>query len=143
MPAYEINGKEYSEFDINKRCAELLGHKVCVSEVCGQGSSKHTYASVKDLELGSYTLPNYCNSPQDTNAIIDRVLDELLEPIFCTDKNGCEWYQSRWDLIMSRYGCLKLKAACIWFIEVNEALKEQEQTNGMNAVWKLAREQGK
>ena len=119
MPAYKINGKEYSEFDINKRCAELMGIPFSTTPSTPLKIYRKAIHIISSMEY------NPCNNPQDTWPIIEKVWDELLEPIFCTDKNGCEWYQSRWDLIMSRYGCLKLKAACIWFIEVNEALKEQ------------------
>jgi hypothetical protein len=125
---YTINGKEYQEFDINKRCADLMGFEV-LDEFTLAATQHKSYrkatlnncwiatgnnsASVSSAKYNPY------NNPSDTDAIIDKVWDELIEPIFIT-KDGFEWYQARWNLIMERHNCSKLIAACIWLIELND-----------------------
>jgi hypothetical protein len=109
-----INNKPYTQFDIKKRCAGIMGFKVfkgCVSKRKGDCW----------VRITPYHHYNPCYNWSDAGPIIDKVLDELLEPIFCTDKNGCEWYQSRWGLIMEKHNCTKLEAACICYIEINHS----------------------
>ena len=84
---YTINGKEWTEFDINERCAELMAHEVV----------------------------NYCRSAHYAWTIIDKCWDELMV-VHLTDD-----YYARWECIMSKHNCTKLVAACICYIEINEA----------------------
>lgn len=109
---YTINGKGYTEFDINKRCAEIMGKNL------------PDYQPARNLgyNIGNETFYigyNPCTNPSDTDAIIDKVWDELIEPIFVT-KDGFEWYQARWNLIMEKHNCSKLIAACICLIELED-----------------------
>ena len=97
---YTINGKEYTEFDINKRCAELmLTTPVSILHDCQQ------VLSAPDLEY------NPCRSPWDANRIIDKCWDELM---FADYRR-----EVRWDAIVQQHNCTKLTAACICFIEMN------------------------
>tara|TARA_R110000851_G_scaffold260655_2_gene413206 strand:- start:54 stop:350 length:297 start_codon:yes stop_codon:yes gene_type:complete len=96
---YAIKDKKYSEFDINKRCAELMG--IDCSGIR------------EDIQL-MYGIPvDYCNNPSDTWPIIEKCWDELhskfkFHPL--TD----------WEFYASEHGS-KLIAACICFIELNES----------------------
>jgi hypothetical protein len=108
---YTINGKPYTEFDINKRCAELLGIKVeypMFNEVPYHRWFDSDGANLKALDL--------CNNPADTGAIIDKCFDELNESIL---RNGGR-RKSYWQEIMQQHNCTKLVAACICLIELNE-----------------------
>ena len=105
---YTINGKPYTEFDINKRCAELLGAPISFSRL----PSKIFKLSVN---TGGFTDEvNYCKNPADTDAIIDKCLNELMS-VHMND------YYANWIFIMSEHKCTKLTAACICYIEINEA----------------------
>ena len=116
---YTINGKEYSELDINKRCAELMGvisnHKTGVSKyedrkndyMIATTSSYYPYGPYHDVE---HTWP-----------IIEKCWDELNKSIL---RNG-GLRKSHWQATMQKHKCTKLVAACICFIDDNETLKEQ------------------
>ena len=101
---YTINGKEYTEFDINKRCAELMGVYV---EVKGKVGDMYL-----DKEQDDEYAPDI--NPADTWPIIEKCWDELMI-VHVTDD-----YYARWDLLISQHNCTKLVAACICFIEINE-----------------------
>jgi hypothetical protein len=111
---FTINGKQYTEFDINKRCAEL----VACSAVMSKPSNGLCMVRKIDGHVGLIPY-NPCKNPADTWTIIEKCWDELIEPVFI-DKNNFEWYQSRWSLIMEAHNCTKLIAACICFIELSE-----------------------
>jgi hypothetical protein len=104
---YAINGKQYTEFDINKRCAELMEITVLV----------------RNPPMGSYLLRecgfsdyNPSQNPSDTDAIIDKCFDKLNESIL---RNGGR-RKSHWQDTMQQHNCTKLTAACICLIELNE-----------------------
>ena len=97
---YTINDKEYTEFEINKRCAELMG--IDCSGIR------------EDIQL-MYGIPlNYCSNPADTWPIIEKCWDDLMV-VDMTD------YYAQWDLLMCEHNCTKLVAACICFIEISDA----------------------
>jgi hypothetical protein len=105
---YTIDGKEYTEFDINLRCAELLGIKVeypMFNEV-----PYHRWFDSNGINLKVLDL---CNNPSDTDAIIDKCWDEL---IFADYRRNVTW-----EMLMEKHNCTKLVAACICYIEINEA----------------------
>jgi hypothetical protein len=117
---YTINGKEYTEFDINLRCAELLAweSEANVKSVEFDGDcfwvghlTFSPYAVFKP-----FAVKDYCNNAADTDAIIDKCWDDLTGFVFIAD-NGI----IRWNLLMNRHNCTKLVAACICYIEINEA----------------------
>ena len=116
---YIINGKQYAEFGINKRCAEILAWESEPNVKSVEFDGNNCFW-VEHVGFSAFPVQHYCNNPADTDAIIDKCLDELLEPVFCTDSNSFEWYQSRWSLLIEKHKCTKLVAACICFIEINE-----------------------
>jgi hypothetical protein len=96
---YTINGKEWTEFDINLRCAQLVGYNIHF---------------IKDIELRK----RYWNALEcitHTEAIIDKCWDELMEK---TTKFFTEI--TEWQWIMDKHNCTKLVAACICLIEMQE-----------------------
>ena len=106
---YTINGKEWTEFDINKRCAELDTHNT------GQAALVHHKAVFIDNFVNGQREYNPCNNPSDTWPIIEKCWDELMEII----ANDGAWVN--WDYLKYKHKCTKLVAACICFIEENEA----------------------
>jgi hypothetical protein len=105
---YTINGKEWAEFDINKRCAELM--------------------QITVLDKGSYLLLecgfsdyNPCNNLADTDFIIDKCWDELMKLTETFDDGIADGLCTRWEATIINYNCTKLVAACICYIEINEA----------------------
>ena len=109
---YTINEKQYTEFDINKQCAELLGSK--------SNKSHHNAGILKALRnavLTDFGVKDYCNNPADTWPIIDKCWDELNESIL---RNGGR-RRSHWQYIIKKHNCTKLVAACITFIAIRGA----------------------
>ena len=101
-----INGKPYTEFDINKRCAELMGVDYSIHS--------QVNALAYTDELGEVLWYRPCNNPSDTDAIIDKCWDELMSVKY----EYC--VLSRWQYLRHQHKCTKLVAACICFIEINE-----------------------
>jgi hypothetical protein len=89
---YTINGKPYTEFDINKRCAEIMEHKTV----------------------------NYCRSAHYTLPIIDKCWNELNKVNVSYDSTGRMITSTKWNSVMFAHDCTKLTAACICLIELNE-----------------------
>jgi hypothetical protein len=104
---YTINGKQYTEFDINKRCAEI------------QYPDKVYYEQYETCRVqipeGDDFYFNPCNNPSDTDAIIDKCWDELMEKIYVHCSTP-----TRWENTIEKHNCTKLVAACICLIELNE-----------------------
>ena len=119
MKTYTINGKEYSEFDINNRCAELLAWK---SEL---NVKKVEFEDgcfwVHSIGYTCFPVQNYSSDPQDAWPIIEKCWDELMRMV--NDCGESDWPDScdgnKWKYIIATYNCTKLVAACICFIEVN------------------------
>jgi hypothetical protein len=112
---YTINGKEYTEFDINKRCAELLAweseHKVKSVEFdCNCFWVEH-------VGFSSFLIGNYQNNIEDTWPIIEKCFDELNDIWLEKDRKT---YTSLWKYLVQKHNCTKLAAACICFIEFND-----------------------
>ena len=115
---YKISGKEWTEFDINKRCAELMGVKINES-IFSHLKECWTVAPAGYL---SVKYKPFC-TPSYTWNIIDKCWGRLLEMVndcglidyaeFC-DKN-------KWQYLIKKHNCTKLVAACICLIEINEA----------------------
>ncbi len=126
---YTIKGKDYSEFDINKRCAELMGFKVKQRSMVDEGN---VFVIDMSDHLGEMyrRIPQYCNNPSDTWPIIEKCWDELnlkfITKITHVNSNTTvykalnrEWVDSKWQHIIKKHKCTKLVAACICFIELN------------------------
>jgi hypothetical protein len=124
---YTINGWQYSELGINKRCAELMGFEVLDEKAL---ASKQHENFRQDTLNNCWIVPvtkvkSYNNSARyspctwiaDTDAIIDKCFDELNESIL---RNGGR-RKSHWQDTMKTHNCTKLVAACICYIEINEA----------------------
>jgi hypothetical protein len=107
---YTINGKEWTEFDINLRCAELiLTTPVNISHDCQQ------VLSAPNLEY------NPCRNPWNTDRIIDKCWDELMKLTEVLDDGIADGLCTWWEYLMDYDKCTKLVAACICYIEINEA----------------------
>jgi hypothetical protein len=106
---YTINGKDYTEFDINKRCAELMGVYLMIMNTAIGKQVRYM-----DNGHGGYRLYDPCNNALEGWPIIEKCWGELM--IVHVTNN----YYANWDLIMDDYKCTKLVAACICFIEINE-----------------------
>jgi hypothetical protein len=105
-----INGKEYTEFDINLRCAVLMGIEYELNDIYVM-----TIDEVASIETGTDEFMEYCpcHSPADADSIIDKCWDEL---IFADYRRNVTW-----EMLMEKHNCTKLVAACICYIEINEA----------------------
>ena len=117
---YTINGKDYTEFDINKRCAEIM----CITTDHDTGISKYEHSPNGFLVVGEKVYYPYdpVNDIKNAEPIIDKVWNELMklvnkhgdEP---KTKNGIFW--TRWQHLQEMHNYTKLKAACICLIECN------------------------
>ena len=135
---YTINGKEWTEFDINKRCAELIEPK----------ASRYRYVKVLEnytpwddlLEIGitsnccvikylTISKPNMdmwsmydpCNCPTHVWSIIDKCWDELMTINSVFFEKVIYSSETEWNQLMDKHNCTKLVAACICYIEINES----------------------
>jgi hypothetical protein len=102
---YIINGKEYSELDINKRCAGIMGLKVfkgCVSKRKGDCW----------VRITPYHNYNPCYNWSDAGPIIDKVYSKL-------NSFGKSSSMTQWEIGIQQHNCTKLVAACICLIEIN------------------------
>ena len=108
---YTIKGKEYSEVDINKRCAELMALEYNTSDEYVMLDVIN--ASGIETSCGEEIEYNPCNNPSDTWPIIEKCWDELI----CG--SGWNSHQAYWGEIMEEHKCTKLAAACICLIELN------------------------
>ena len=111
---YTINNKQYTQFDINKRCAALMGLKVSKEQYLNYGDRDENVVLIGRAR-DSYGV-DYCNNPQDTWPIIEKCWDELNESVL---PNG-GLRKSFWQHLMQKHNCSKLEAACICYIEMNE-----------------------
>jgi hypothetical protein len=113
---FTIKGEKFTKFDINKRCAVLLGIKVSDTqwlEYCDR--DENVVITSKTSESDSSV--NYCNVISDTEVIIDKCWDDLMSS-WC--KHGhYDTGEVAWHTIMRDYKCCKLTAACIFFIMEN------------------------
>jgi hypothetical protein len=124
---YTINGKEYTEFDINLRCAELLGLIVQTEyqKLIGFTEEFHkiypnTIWCAKIDDRGDQVEPwqqmIFTRCPENTWPIIDKCFDELMEVLYVSRETNRQW-----DFLIKKHNCTKLVAACICYIEINEA----------------------
>ncbi|MGJ8681635.1 phage protein NinX family protein [Paraglaciecola sp.] len=105
---YTINNKTYTEFDINKRCAELMGFNHTKADMTVDGNI------VINLDTGKDYNP--CNNWNDAGPIIEKIFDELMCAV--TDWNDVNI--PKWERLIDEHSCTRLVAACICFIELNE-----------------------
>jgi hypothetical protein len=112
---YTINGKQYTELDINKRCAELLSIEWFIHPNHEKWNKTNSWI-YSDNYNGGEILKDFCNNPFNTWTIIDKCWDELMV-VYVTDD-----YYARWECIVEEYNCTKLIAACICLIESKEGV---------------------
>jgi hypothetical protein len=108
---YTINGKKWTGRAINVRCAQLEGKNL----------PEYQPARNSGYNIGNekfYIGYNPCNNPSDTDAIIDKCLDKLLSNSY---ESLSPHTTTKWGCLMERHNCTKLVAACICYIEINEA----------------------
>ena len=102
---HTINGKQWTEFDINRRCAVLT------LKYIGQLYENEKLIGADRLEY------NPCNNWNDAGSIIDKCFDELMS----APNDWSEPYDgNKWELIIDTRKCTKQAAACICYIELNE-----------------------
>ena len=106
---YTINGKEWTKSNINERCAELEGKNLPEYQ-----PARNSGYNIGNEEF--YIGYNPCQNPSDTNAIIDKCWDELNQFV-----SGKQRMETKWIFTMQKHNCTKLVAACICYIEINEA----------------------
>jgi hypothetical protein len=114
---YTISGKQYTEFDINKRCAEIMGIEYELNDIYVMVSD-----TVASIATGVDEFMEYCPcySPSDTDAIIDKCRDELNKVNVSYDSTGRMITSTKWNSIMIAHECTKLTAACICLIWLDE-----------------------
>ena len=122
---YTINGKEYLEFDINKRCAEILYPKHNV-QMSGFGDSlnysknrRGVYIELPDGSGSVTDLFTPCMNPSDTWPIIEKCWDRLMTIVDDSGRISYDKFYTRWEFLMDKHNCTKLVAPCICFIEVS------------------------
>jgi hypothetical protein len=129
---YTINGKPYTEFDINKRCAELMEPKASGYRYV-QVLENHTpwddileigittnccvikYLTISEPNMDMWSMYDPCNSPIHAWPIIDKCWDELMQILYVSRETNRQW-----DFLIKKHNCTKLVAACICLIELNE-----------------------
>jgi hypothetical protein len=115
---YTISGKQYTEFDINKRCADILGLKVSKEQYMHYGDRDENVVLIGRAR-DSYGV-NYCSIWSDASAIIDKCWDELNKVNVSYDSTGRMITSTKWNSIMIAHECTKLTAACICLIWLDE-----------------------
>ena len=104
---YTISGKHYTEFDINKLCADFIPVAIDKNQDAAV-KSKSSSVLVNNFEY------NPCNDPLDTWPIIDKCWGELMLPPYEHST------PTMWETIIEKHNCTKLIAACICLIQINE-----------------------
>jgi hypothetical protein len=110
---YTINGKEYTEFDINLRCAEIEGLELISDDV-----EVMAFDYLESLIAGEDKFEVYepCTDWNDAGHIVDKCFDELMEVLYVSRETNRQW-----DFLIKKHNCTKLVAACICYIEINES----------------------
>jgi hypothetical protein len=117
---YTINGKEYTEFDINLRCAEIEGLELISDDV-----EVMAFDYLESLIAGEDKFEVYvpCTDWNDAGHIVDKCFDELTLDVGYDGEEPqhySEVFGIKWNYIMKQHNCTKLVAACICYIDCNE-----------------------
>jgi hypothetical protein len=102
---YTINGKEWTEDEINNAITEIR-----IAKLDMDSGYNRFMAEAMRLQPLCYT-----RNPLETDAIIDMCWDELMELSYQSHGDI-----SQWQYAMQQHNCTKLVAACICYIEINE-----------------------
>jgi hypothetical protein len=108
-----INGKQYTEFDINKRCAALEDKNLPDYQ-----PARNSGYNIGDESF--YIGYNPCNNWNDAGPIIDKCWDELMKLTETFEDGFADGLCTRWEYLMDYDKCTKLVAACICLIELNK-----------------------
>jgi hypothetical protein len=111
---FTIRGKEFTKFDINRRCAELLGIKVSDTQWFGFRENGNDDVVITSKKTDSDSSVDYCKRISDTEVIIDKCFNNLMSS-WCTHLHY-DTGESMWLTIIEKHNCCKLVAACIFFI---------------------------
>jgi hypothetical protein len=114
---YTINGKQYTEFDINKRCSELLSIEWFIHPNHEKWNKTNSWI-YSDNYNGGEILKDFCNNPFNTWTIIEKCWDELM----CTVTDWDDVNIPKWERVIDKHNCTKLVAACICLIESKEGV---------------------
>lgn len=122
---YTINGKEYSEFDINLFIAESGIIPVAINEDQDSAlKAKSSSVLINDI-INTYEY-NPCNNPVDAWPIIESINDVLFGLVGEDGEDYLYCHYTRWEHVEEKYKCSKLIAACICFIELNDTGRSSE-----------------
>ena len=105
---YTINGKEWTEDEINNAITEIR-----IAKLDMDSGYNRFMAEAMRLQPLCYT-----RNPLETDAIIDMCWNDLT-----VDSPPVEYENLliHWEYLMKKHNCTKLVAACICYIEINEA----------------------
>jgi hypothetical protein len=107
---YTINGKEYTEFDINNA---ITGIRISTFDM----NSEYNRFMAKAMRLQTI---NYTSDPSCTWLIIEKCWDALMLANGVIFDGEVYSSETEWDYLLRKHNCTKLVAACICFIEINE-----------------------
>jgi hypothetical protein len=102
---YTINGKEWTEDEINNAITEIR-----IAKLDMDSGYNRFMAEAMRLQPLCYT-----RNPLETDAIIDMCWDELIKVLYVSRETNRQW-----DFLIKKHKCTKLVAACICYIEINE-----------------------
>lgn len=102
-----------SDFEINKRVAEVHGYKV---QPQFYNENKVTCAVIEDgaIRADSIRHADYCNNPSDAWPVIESIWDELMRE----ECRGCG--ETVWLWAIDEFKCGKFRAAMIVFLMMSE-----------------------
>jgi hypothetical protein len=107
---YTINGKEWTEDEINNGITEIRIARFDMN-------SEYNQFMAKAMRFKTIC---YTRNPSDTDAIIDKCWDELMKLTETFDDGIADGLCTRWEYLMDYVKCTKLVAACICYIEMQE-----------------------
>jgi hypothetical protein len=113
-----INGKQYTESDINERCARIDPYVFKVHGPYPSISESAVHIEGRHGKYGNLYEVGFdpCNDWNDAGPIIDKCWNELME--VWMNEDGTTY--TTWDFTIEKHKCTKLVAACICLIELNE-----------------------
>lgn len=119
-----MNYSDYSDFEINKRVAELQPY----TTVIGEGEYPSASEDAVHVEQRAFKHGNinelgvdYCNNPSDAWPIVEQIWSKLMSVTSYDYGVGVgESKTTIWDARMHMYGDSKLRSACIVYLMMQE-----------------------
>jgi|GEM_PF-3424932 len=120
-----MNYEQMSDFEINKRVAELRPY----TWIVGDGSCPAVSDSAVSIEYKTFKYGNlishgvdYCNHPEDAWSIIEEIWPTLMQVCLYDFNVGLGASEcSRWEGMTHIHGGNKLRAAMICYLMMQEA----------------------